>query len=166
VRYRLEAEPEPATILTRAPRALDGAPISVTVPHLARWVGVDPLARPWGYAVPPAIGERLARHGLAVRTLDAARDARVEVARVSKVAPTDSRNILEAAGELVISAEPSAATRRLAAGTCVVETEQPLGAIAVYLCEAQSDDGLVACGFIPAPAPGDEHPALRLVDPV
>ena len=29
----------------------------------------------------------------------------------------------------------------LPAGTCFVETEQPLGAIAVYLCEARSDDG-------------------------
>jgi hypothetical protein len=165
VRYRLEAEVEQATIPTRAPRALDGAPTTVTVPHLARFVGVDPVARPWAYAVSPAIGERLAAHGLATRRLAAARDARVEVATITRVAPTDSRNILEAAGELVISADHAVTTRRLPEGCCVVETEQPLGAIAVYLCEAKSDDGLVACGFAPAPAVGDEWPALRVLEP-
>ena len=166
VRYRLEAEVESATILTRAPRALDGVPVIVSLPHLARFVGVDPVARPFAYAVAPEIAARLAGHGLATRRLEEARDARVEVARVSCVAPTDSRNILEAAGELVISADITAATRRLPAGTAIVETAQPLGSIAVYLCEATSDDGLAACGFVPAPSVGDEWPALRVLDPL
>jgi hypothetical protein len=36
--------------------------------------------------------------------------------------------------------------------------------VAVYLLEAASDDGLLACGFIDEPAPGDEWPALRVLD--
>jgi hypothetical protein len=32
----------------------------------------------------------------------------------------------------------------------------------VYLCEPESDDGVVENGVAPVPAPGDEHPAWRL----
>jgi hypothetical protein len=47
-------------------------------------------------------------------------------------------------------------------GWALVRTEQQYGAIATYLCEAESDDGLVACGWIPEPATGDEFPAWRV----
>jgi hypothetical protein len=32
----------------------------------------------------------------------------------------------------------------------------------VYLCEAGSDDGLLACELVPHPQPGDEFPAWRV----
>ena len=44
----------------------------------------------------------------------------------------------------------------------LVRTDHPLGAIAVYLCEPESDDGAVENGLAPAPAVGDEHPAWRV----
>jgi hypothetical protein len=165
VRYRLEAEAAPATILTRSPRTLEGEPIAVTVPHLARFVGAEVVTRPWAYAVPDPIGQRLAPHGLAARVLDAKREARVEVARVAASAETGSRRILEAAGERLLTVEIRAETRALPPGTWIVETEQPLGAVATYLLEAASDDGLLACGFIAEPAAGDEWPALRVLEP-
>jgi hypothetical protein len=55
---------------------------------------------------------------------------------------------------------------RLAAGTKLVLTEQPLGAIAVYLCEARSDDGFVQQGVLAEPKAGEEFPVLRLVEPL
>jgi hypothetical protein len=166
VRYRLEADAAPARILTRAPRTLEGAPAEVTLPHLCRFVGAEVVERPWAYAVPPALVDKLSRHGLAGRRLDAPRDAAVEVARVVGAAGVGSRGILEAEGERLLDAEVSAARRTLPAGTWLVETAQPLGAIATYLCEAASDDGLVACGWIPEPAVGAEWPVLRVVEPV
>jgi hypothetical protein len=116
--------------------------------------------------VPDALFTRLARHGLAGRRLDRAHEAAVEVARVTAIAGAGSRGILEAGAERLLSAEAAPARRRLAAGTWLVETAQPLGAIATYLCEPASDDGLIACGWIAEPAVGDEWPVLRVVEPV
>ena len=164
VRYRLDAAPQPARILTRAPRTLDGAPIEVTIPHLARFVGTRVVDRPWGYAVPPAIGEHLQRHGLAVRFLDEPLGAAIEVPTIEHIRQSDPRAILEAAGETLLDARFDRTTEALPAGTAIVQTDQPLGAIAVYLCEAESDDGLVASGLIPCPQPGDRYPALRILE--
>jgi hypothetical protein len=166
VRYRLEAEAEPARILTRSPRTLDGAPAEVVVPHLARFVGSRVVDRPWAYAVPANVGEHLARHGLAVRRLSSPVEALVEAAVIEEVRETGSRTVLEAPGESLAAARFERRPERLPAGHCLVETAQPLGAVAVYLCEAESDDGLVACGLAPKPARGDRHPAVRVLEPV
>lgn len=166
VRYRLEAMEKPARILTRSPRTLDGAPVEVQLPHLARFVGTHVVQRPYAYAVPEAVGRHLAQHGLATRALDSATEAAVEVSIIEDVRETDSRSILEAPGEVLVSARVERRTEKLPAGTWLVETEQPLGAIAVYLCEAESDDGLFASGLAPRPASGDRFPALRVVEPL
>ncbi len=166
VRYALEAHATSAHILTRAPRTLDGAPAEVTIPHLARFVGTRVVERPWAYAVPPAIGEHLARHGLPVRYLDDAAEARVEVATIESVRQSDPRTILEAAGETLLDARFTRLTESLPAGTAIVETSHRHGAIAAYLCEAESDDGLVACGLIPCPAPGARFAAVRVLEPL
>jgi hypothetical protein len=71
-----------------------------------------------------------------------------------------------ASGERELLAEYRQETRRLPPGTYLVETEQPLGAIAVYLCEARSDDGIVACGLAPEPEVGEEFPAWRVVEAI
>lgn len=166
VGYRLEAFDEPVEILTRDPRALDGRPISVTVPHFARFVGSHVVDRPWAYAVPGTVARHLRQHGLAAHQLEEERDAEVEVATIESVVGQASRKILEASasGEPQIQASWRREARRLGAGCFLVPTEQPLGAIAVYMCEACSDDGLVACGLISPPRPGVEFPALRVID--
>jgi hypothetical protein len=166
VRYQLEAHPTPARILTRTPRTLDGAPTEVTIPHLARFVGTRVVDRPWAYAVPPAIGEHLARHGLPVRVLDEPAGALLEVATVESVRQSDPRAILEAAGETLLDARFDRVTEALPAGTAIVETAHRHGAIAAYLCEAESDDGLVACGLVPVPAIGARFPAVRVLEPL
>jgi hypothetical protein len=166
VRYKLEAHAQPARILTRTPRTLDGTPTEVTIPHLARFVGTRVVDRPWAYAVPPAIGEHLARHGLPVTVLDEPTGAVVEAPIVEAVRQSDPRAILEAAGETFIEARFERVAERLPAGTAIVRTDHRLGAIAVYLCEAESDDGLVASGLVPCPAAGDRWPALRVLEPL
>jgi len=166
VRYRLDAAPEPARILTREPRTLDGAPVEVTLPHLSRFVGTSVVDRPWGYAVPEAVALHLARHGLVCRHLDAPVAAEVEVPWIDAVRETDSRSILEAPGEVLVTSRWERRTEDLPAGTWVVPTGQPLGAIAVYLCEAESDDGLVAARLAPRPRVGERFPALRLPTPL
>jgi hypothetical protein len=162
VRYRLEAAERPVTIPTRSPRTLDGAPVEVTLPHIARFVGVDPVERPAAYAVPPPVAAHLRRHGLAVRDPDGrAVDARV--ARVVSVGAEAGRAILEASAVGEVEVEWRRVTDPVPPGWSLVETEQPLGAIAVYLCEPCSDDGLVENGVIEPVPVGSDHPAWRVV---
>ncbi|WP_437784527.1 M14 family metallopeptidase [Sorangium sp. So ce1097] len=160
IRYRLEPTATPIDVLTRSPRTLDGAPVTLTIPHHARFVGTTVVDRPRAYLVPPAIAEALCRHGLRVMPAEGVHD--VEVARVVSLGAEGGRAILEAArvGEVAVAWREEA--RRAPDGWSRVDTDQPLGAIAVYLCEPESDDGAVENGLVEAPAVGDEHPAWRV----
>jgi hypothetical protein len=168
VRYRLESFPEPVEILTREPRTLEGAPTSVAVPHHARFVGSLVVARPWAYALPEPAAAHLRRHGLEILPLPRERRAAVEVARVERIQHAGSRKILEASdlGELELEVALTKASRTLGAGTYLVPTDQPLGAIATYLCEGASDDSLWVNGILPEPQVGGELPVLRVLEPV
>jgi hypothetical protein len=126
VRYRLEAFEESVEILTREPRTLDGRPVSVRIPHFARFVGTEIVDRPWAYAVPEAAAQHLGRHGLSLTRLEQDRHAEVEVARIEAVAGEGSRKILEGSGEHELLADYRRDTRRLPAGSYLVTTEQPL----------------------------------------
>lgn len=168
VRYRLDPYPGDVEILTRAPRRLDGAPTSVRIPHLANFVGTEFVERPWAYVVPEACARHLALHGLAVDTLGKDVKAALEVARIDATVAGGARKILEASssGEREVAAHHELVARQLPAGTRVVRTDQPHGAIATYLCEARSDDGFVACGVIPEPKAGEEFPVARVLEPL
>lgn len=161
VGYRLEPFDAPVTILTREPYMLQGSPVTSSVPHFARFVGVDPVRRPLAYAVPAEVARHLAAHGLEVEahqplTLDA------EIATVQRRVVTGGRDILEAKSSSHWQFDVQRATRPLPPGWQLVKTEQQRGAIAVYLCEAGSDDGLDACGLLGDLKPGDEFPAWRV----
>lgn len=163
VRYALEDFAEPVEILTRTPRTLDGAPSSMRIPHRARFVGTNVVARPRAYAVPAPAAAHLARHGLRIEPASPVRDRLdVSIARVEGIADEAGRHILEAAtvGDLTVSWRDG--PRPLPPGYAIVSTDQPLGAIAVYLCEPESDDGAVENGLVAAPAAGDDFPIWRV----
>ncbi len=159
VRYRLDLAPAPVEILTRTPRTLEGAPSTITLPYFGRFVGTTVVDRPASYLVPPELAAHLAQHGLTVTPN--AGSHRVEVATVEAVGTEDGRGILEAArvGEIAVSW--SRHTRVVPPGWSRVATDQPLGAIAVYLCEPESDDGAVENGLVAAPVVGNEYPVWR-----
>ena len=159
VRYRLDLAAQPVEILTRTPRTLDGAPSTVTLPYFGNFVGTTVVDRPAAYFVPPALGAHLRQHGLTVEP--ATGSHRVQVAQVESVGTEDGRGILEAArvGEIAVSW--SRHTRVVPPGWSRVATDQPLGAVAVYLCEPESDDGAVENGLVDAPGVGSEFPVWR-----
>jgi len=160
VRYRLDAFDEPIEIATRTPRTLDGAPSTVKVRHLSNFVGTKLVARPPAYAVPADVAEHLARHGLAIEEAAGERD--VEVATVTGFGVEGGRKILEASEVGELEVEWKRTTRALPAGYHVVRTETPLAAVAVYLCEPESDDGVIENGLVSAPALGAEFPIWRV----
>jgi len=63
-------------------------------------------------------------------------------------------------GELSVSWQRQA--RNTPPGWALVPTDQPLGAIAVYLCEPASDDGAVENDLLPVPTLGEELPLWRV----
>jgi hypothetical protein len=158
VRSRLEAFAEPIEIPTRTPRTLEGAPSTVSIRYFANFVGTTIVERPAAYVVPANVGVHLQRHGLLVESASGTRD--VQVAKVSGFGAEGGRKILEAAqvGELNVEwrYEP-----RSLDGMSLVKTDQPLGAIAVYLCEPESDDGAIENGLVPAPSLGEDFPIWR-----
>ncbi|MBI5365301.1 MAG: M14 family metallopeptidase [Planctomycetes bacterium] len=166
VRSRLEAFEDPVEILTREPRTLEGAPTSVHIPHVARFVGSVVVDRPAVYLLNEETAQHLERHGLAVERLRQDKTIDVEVATVEKFGDEASRKILEASAEQLASVSWKKSVRRFRAGTPWVKTDQPLGAVAVYLCEPESDDGFVACGVLPTPLVGSEWVVTRSRSPV
>ena len=168
VRYRLEAYTGDVEILTREPRKLEGAPTSVRIPHYASFVGTEFVERPWAYVVPDACAAHLALHGLHIEVLARDEHITLEIARIDATSADGTRKILEAStgGERELVAHHQLAPSTLRAGTKLVRTDQPHGAIATYLCEARSDDGFVACGVIPEPKPGEDFPVARVREPL
>jgi hypothetical protein len=159
IRYRLDAFDQTIEVPTRTPRTPDGAPSIATVRYFGNFVGSHVVDRPPAYLVDHRVAEHLVRHGLAVEPAPASIDA--EVATVTDIGREGGRKILESAevGDMQVAWRRG--TRSVPAGYQLVRTEQPLAAIAVYLCEPQSDDGAVENGLITAPAVGDEFPIWR-----
>jgi hypothetical protein len=160
IRYALERAAEPLTILTRAPRTLTGAPTEVTLPYLGRFVGTKVVARPRAYIVPPNVAAALRLHGL--RTEPCSGPVEVEVPVVEGYGKTGGRAILEAASTGDVAVSWRLGLRTPPADYCRIDTAQPHGAIAVYLCEPESDDGPIENQLVSAAPPGSELPLWRL----
>ena len=160
VRSKLEPFAELITIATRMPRTLDGAPAEVAVRYYANFIGTAVIDRPPAYVVPAEVAAHLQRHGLVVEQAGSA-PREVQVATVTGFGTEGGRKILEAAQVGDLQVEWATTTRALPDGARVVRTDQPLGAIAVYLCEPESDDGAIENGLVPAPALGGEFPIWR-----
>jgi len=161
VRYRLDAFDDLIEIPTRIPRTLDGAPTVARVRHFARFTGTTVVERPPAYVVPAPVAAHLALHGLALEPPAPGRRA-VAVATVAAAGADRGRKILEAAEVAALQVEWRATERALPDGARVVRTDQPGGAIAVYLCEPESDDGAVENGLVASPEIGEEYPIWRV----
>jgi hypothetical protein len=159
VRSKLEAFAEPIEIPTMTPRTPEGAPTSVKVKYLANFVGSTVVDRPAAYVVPAHVGAHLRQHGLQVEDASGTQD--VQIAKVVGFGSEGGRKILEAAkvGEVNVTWRGG---KRDAQGMMIVRTDQPLGAIAVYLCEPESDDGVVENDLVAAPGVGDDFPIWRV----
>ncbi len=160
IRYSLERFDTPVEILTRTPRTLEGRPTRVTLPHLGRFVGTTVVDRPAAYLVPAPMAAHLRLHGLSLQ--EAVGTFEVETPVVEGLGSEGGRAILEAAavGDLSVSWRREA--RAVPPGWALVPTDQPLGAIAVYLCEPESDDGAVENGLLPVPSLSEELALWRV----
>ncbi len=159
VRYKLEAFDELIEIATRTPRTLDGAPSTVKIRYYSNFIGTTVIDRPAAYIVPANVAEHLERHRLRTEPVSGSRE--VEVATVTGFDTEGGRKILEAAQVGDLQVEWKRATRAVPADARRVRTDNPLGAVAVYLCEPESDDGVIENGLITPPGLGAEFPIWR-----
>jgi len=102
----------------------------------------------------------LRHHGITVDTIARSWRATVEVFTIdSAVAAPRS---FQGHREMRLEGRWAPEERTMQAGSLIVRTSQPLGILAAYLLEPQSDDGLATWNYFDATArPGAEFPVLR-----
>ena len=154
------------------PRGLRRAGVRlVSMPVYDRFVPTLKRTMPFAYAVPGAardtLRKLLALHGVELDMIDAPTTARAETFVLDSV----SRQARPFQGHLentFFGKWGNAADIALPAGTLIVRAGQPLGILAMYLLEPESDDGLATWNVLDAflPAGRGDFPVVRIVQPV
>jgi hypothetical protein len=121
---------------------------TITVDYYADYYSTASVKVPFAYllSVPdPGILQLLRTHGIRIERLDSETALEVERFNVSSFEGGD----MPFQGHYMtrISGEFETVSRTFPEGTYLVRTSQPLGNLAVYLLEPQSDDGLVTWNF-------------------
>ena len=175
IRHRIAAFPQPALVkgweqitggeggaALRDPHVAHGPPKDYSVVHLGRFEPTRSVARPFAYIVPlgfdPIIA-KLRQHGIAVEPF--AGRATVEAYTITGFAR--ARREFQGHREVSVEADAALIERDFPAGSFIVRTAQPLGTLAVYLLEPESEDGLVTWNFFDEHiAEGKEFPVVRV----
>lgn len=144
----------------------------VTVPYFADYQPKRTVALPFAYliSVPdPTVKEKLLAHGLLVESLTEEISLEVEVFLPKEFKSADRPFQGHRLNQ--IKGEYKTETRKFQPGTLLVKTAQPLGYLAAYLLEPESDDGLVVWNFFDRYLVGQwqrglsELPVYRLLKP-
>ncbi len=139
-----------------------GAPKDYLCVHLGRFEPTLSVRRPFAYIIPPgldAVVAKLQQHGIAVEPF--AGKATVEVYTVRFVQRQERE--FQGHHEARVEADAALQQKEFAAGSFLVKTAQPLGTLAVYLLEPESDDGLTTWNFLDAQVEvGKEFPIVRV----
>ncbi len=121
---------------------------ALTISYYSDWVGKRAVPFPAAYvlAVPDAeIIDKLRQHGLAMERLTEPATLEVEVFTLGSFQSAErayqGHHLNHVTGEYKVE------TREFQAGTVIIPTAQPLGRLAAYLLEPESDDGLLAWNF-------------------
>jgi hypothetical protein len=135
-----------------------------TVDAILRCEATESVQRPWAYLLPAdqhRAADVLRLHGIAVGELTENAEIEVECQRVTKVTRVEREFQKHRAVSLEI--ESRSEKRMIPAGALIIRTEQRLGALAAYLLEARSEDGLATWNFFDeALAEAKDYPVLRI----
>lgn len=122
--------------------------VTYEIPFYAHYTARRQVRYPWGYLISypdPAVLDNLLGHGLVVERLTAEVTLEVEAFQITSLKSAERLyqghhlNKIEGQTKLVKKVFP--------AGTIFVPTGQPLGKVAAYLLEPESDDGLLVWNF-------------------
>jgi hypothetical protein len=118
------------------------------VPYLARYVPARSVPLPYGYLIAVhdrAVVNNLLHHGVAVERLT--EPATLSVAAFNVTEVSGSSRLNQGHYTNSVTGQYSVVEKEFAAGSYFVTTAQALGAVAAYLLEPESDDGLVVWNF-------------------
>ena len=107
----------------------------------------------------------LEEHGVKVRRVDAEREARVQLFTIDSV--VTAQRPFQGHREVRLEGKWSERGQDIAAGSYIVPVAQPMGLVAFYMLEPESDDGLVTWNFFDSElAQGAVYPIYRVMDTV
>jgi Zinc carboxypeptidase len=144
-----------------------------TIPYYSDWTGKRSVRFPFAYLLGVPDSEVLAnlrRHGLLVERLVEAATLEVEAFRIKELKAEE--RAYQGHHPNRVKGEYAMETRTFPEGTFIVPTAQPLGGLAAYLLEPESDDGLLVWNFFDrAIVPQwsrnlQTYPVYRLMNPV
>ena len=142
----------------------DDQPHSYDCDFLGNYVPTRSVPLPYAYLVPAKLArsvDRMLMHGISVESLN--QDQKLEVSiQVIKDLNRNER-VFQKHRMLQAQSQQENGTREFKRGTFVVRTAQPLGRLAAYLLECESNDGLVFWNFLDRELQVDkEYPIYRL----
>jgi len=144
-----------------------------TVPYFADFIPKRTVKFPFAYLLPSAdlqVVEKLLQHGIAVERLSDRATTEVESFRIKEI--KGAERIYQGHRTNTIKGDYTLETREFPAGTIVVRTAQPLGCLAAYLLEPESDDGLAVWNFFDRTLVGQwgrgyqPYPVLKILRPI
>jgi Zinc carboxypeptidase len=149
--YEMEAPPAPAEGALAGPfprmRPTDRSK-TYTMPYYADFVAKRSVRLPFAYLIPLAgteVADKLRQHGLAVERLTGPMTLEVEAFRLKEI--KGAERLYQGHRTNTVKGEPAVETREFPKGTFLVRMAQPLGHLAAYLLEPESDDGLLYWNF-------------------
>ncbi len=119
-----------------------------TMPYNADFVAKRSVRRTTAYLVSPpdaSIAAKLAQHGIAVERLTEPAELDVEAFKLLEL--KGAERPFQGHRTNQVKGQPAAEKRAFSPGTLVIRTAQPLGLLAAYLLEPESDDGLITWNF-------------------
>jgi dipeptidyl-peptidase 4 len=135
-----------------------------SVTYVGKCAATLSVERPFAYLLPASyvkVRENLAQHGIVVEKLTSDAELTVEAYRVDRIITAEKE--FQKHKLMTVDATPRQMKITAKAGTFVVRCAQPLGTLAGYLLEPQSEDGLCAWNFFDEGLKqGADFPVLRL----
>ena len=149
--YEMEAPTPPAEGAAPGPfprmRPTDRTKTYV-MPYYADFVAKRSVRLPYAYLIPVAgteIPEKLRQHGIAVERLASPAALETEAFGLKEV--KGAERLYQGHRTNTVKGEYAVEKRDFPKGTLLVRTAQPLGRLAAYLLEPESDDGLLVWNF-------------------
>ena len=145
----------------------DGQPHEFECVFVGKYESTKQTPLPFAYLIPGdqiRVVDRLLMHGIDVHQLSADNTLSVEVDTVKGL--DRAERAFQTHKMVRVEANRASEQRTFPAGTYVVRTAQPLGRLASYLLESESDDGLAFWNFFDETLQVDnEYPVFRLPAP-
>ena len=149
-------------------RRRTGRFVTVRMPVYERFKPTLTVNAPAGYVI-PAAGEEVVRvlrlHGITVDVTDRPNPVSVEIFHIDSTVA--SARPFQGHREMRLVGRWRPQQVNVPQGSYFVRVDQPLGTLAVYLLEPESDDGLVTWNFFDRELrPGGTYPVLKLILPL